>query len=239
MKFVVLACLSCLFSLAVMAQGPPNTVVKRKLEDLNVKDSTGTVYPTSAVQVMLASGKFGIRLVPGTNDAILYPLSEADVINMQLRMPKPRESGFFTEGKTIAQFKEWDMKGNKYNLKELAGKVVVLNFWFINCPPCRQEIPELNEMVNAYKDTKDVVFLAVALDDKADLEDFLQTTPYRYNIIHNGKYMAEKYRITSYPTHVVLDKEGKVLFHTSGFGRGTVSWIKKSIEAGLNNTTLK
>jgi thiol-disulfide isomerase/thioredoxin len=240
MKLLVLAFLSCLFSIAVAAQATTNTVVKRRLEDLNVKDSSGTFYPTSAVQVLLSSGKFGLRPILGSNDAIIYPLSETEQINRALRAPKPRESSSFAEGKAIASFKEWDMKGNKYSLKELAGKVVVMNFWFINCPPCRQEIPELNEIVNAYKDTKDVVFLAVALDDKRDLEEFLATTPYLYNIVHNGKSLAEKYRINSYPTHVVLDKEGKVIFHTSGYGPGmTAPWIKKSIEAGLNNTALK
>ena len=35
------------------------------------------------------------------------------------------------------------------------------------------------------------------------------------------------------PTHVVLDKEGLVTFHTSGYGNGTVPWLKKSIEAAL------
>jgi thiol-disulfide isomerase/thioredoxin len=154
-------------------------------------------------------------------------------------MPKPMDSKFFRTGQTISSFKEKDINGVKYNLKELQGKIVVLNFWFINCPPCRQEIPHLNDMVESYKDNKDVVFIAVALDEKYDLEQFLKTMPYNYNIIDKGRYIAQQYGINAYPTHVILDKQGKVIFHTSGFGMGTVSWLKKSIEAGLNETVAK
>ena len=125
------------------------------------------------------------------------------------------------------------MHGTKYQLKQLIGKVVVLNFWFINCPPCRQEIPDLNDMVDSYKDNKDVVFIAIALDQRYDLEQFLKTSPYHYNIIDNGRYIASQYGVTLYPTHVVIDRTGKVLFHTSGLSGGTIPWLKKSIASAL------
>jgi thiol-disulfide isomerase/thioredoxin len=238
MKLLITACLAGLFSITVQAQ---LTTVKKSasLADLTVKDSSGTVYPTNIVESLLMSGKYGIRVIHNTNEAILYELSEKERESRELKAPKPKESNFFREGDVFPSFKERDMKGNKYNLKELAGKVVVLNFWFINCPPCRREIPDLNDVVDKYKDNKDVVFLAIALDQKSDLEDFLKISPYKYNIVDDGRFTAQKYNINLYPTHVVIDKQGKILFHTSGLSSGTVPWLKKSIEAGLNNTTVK
>ena len=53
-----------------------------------------------------------------------------------------------------------------------------MNFWFINCPPCRAEIPELNKLVDSFKTNDKVVFIAVALDDKQSLETFLEQSPF-------------------------------------------------------------
>lgn len=241
MKLLFTAFLACVFSLAASAQAPGSKVVQRSrsLSDFVVKDSSGTVYPTNIVQGLLMTGKYTIRPVPGTNEAMLVPLSEKEREFREASLPKPKESNFFREGDALSPFRERDMKGNKYNLKELAGKVVVLNFWFINCPPCRREIPELNEVVAKYKENKDVVFLAIALDQKADLQDFLKTTPFDYNIVDDGRFTAQKYGINLFPTHVVVDRQGKILFHTSGFSSATLPWLRKSIEAGLNNTTVK
>jgi thiol-disulfide isomerase/thioredoxin len=237
MKTILILSVFFFSVLLLRAQTGPKKNVD--LASIEVKDANGAVYPTLIVQKLLATGKYGLRANKDGKTGLLYELSEDEINRLVASMPKPRESNFFKTGQTISSFKESDMKGIKYNLKELTGKVVVLNFWFINCPPCRQEIPHLNEMVESYKENKDVVFIAVALDEKYELEDFLKTTPYHYNIIDRGRYIAEKYRINLYPTHVVLDKEGKVLFHTSGFGIGTLAWLKKSIETGLNGTAAK
>ena len=95
------------------------------------------------------------------------------------------------------------------------------------------EIPSFNEMLEGYKSRKDVVFLGIALDPKASLEQFLPGNPFNYNIVADGGYIAQKYGVNSYPTHVVIDKQGKVVFHTSGLAMTTVPWVKKSIDDAL------
>ena len=91
-------------------------------------------------------------------------------------------------------------------------------------------------MVESFKGNKEVVFIAVSLDRLYEIKDFLKTNHFIYNIIDDGRYIASKYNVTLYPTHVVLDRQGKVIFHTSGVASNTVGWVKKSIEAALNNT---
>lgn len=225
--------------LSVIAAAAQTAPKKLNWDSVEVKDANGTVYPAIIAQKLMATGKYSLRMSPDGKKALLHELTGEEINRRLSSLPKPMESKFFSTGQSISSFKEKDMNGVKYNLKELRGKVVVLNFWFINCPPCRQEIPHLNEMVDAYRDNKDVVFLAVALDERSELEQFLKTMPYHYNIIDGGRYIAQQYGITSYPTHVILDKQGKVIFHTSGFGLNTVSWLKKSIEAGLTETEAK
>lgn len=78
-----------------------------------------------------------------------------------------------TKAKPALPFTVKALDGKTYDIAKLKGKAVVLNFWFIGCPPCRQEIPGLNTLVKEYA-KKDVVFLALALDDEKSLNDFLK-----------------------------------------------------------------
>lgn len=241
MKQFLLFFFVSVFAATLMAQPPANAQgnrVQLNLEDMVIKDSGGTVYPAELAKRLLATGKYTLRLSKDKTTAFLSMLSEAEIQKRISLLPRPANSKFFTTGEKIAPFNERDIKGNKFTLKELAGKVVVLNFWFINCPPCRMEIPQLNELVANYQNNPDVVFIAIALDEKYEIQEFLKTNPFRYNIIDRGRYIASKYTINLYPTHVVLDKEGKVVFHSSGLSMGTVPWIKKSIDAGLAGTIL-
>ena len=147
--------------------------------------------------------------------------------------PKPMESGNFTIGQEIESFSTHDMNGKKVKLKNLHGKVVMLNFWFIGCPPCRAEIPELNKLVELYKDNPNVVFIAVALDPRDDIRTFTKTTPFNFDIIDDGRFIADIYKIHLYPTSVILDKEGKVAFHTVSFAANSPYWMKKTINEAL------
>ncbi len=60
------------------------------------------------------------------------------------------------------------------------------------------EIPELNEMAASYKDNKEVIFIGIALDEKYELQEFLKTFPFDYNIIDNGRNLASSYRVSSF-----------------------------------------
>ncbi|TAJ54001.1 MAG: TlpA family protein disulfide reductase [Chitinophagaceae bacterium] len=241
MKQFLLVFMAFLLSAKLLAQLPantPGTPVQLKLEEMVIKDSGGTIYPAELARRLLGTGKYILRMSKDRTTAFLAMLSDAEIEKRNASLPKPAESKFFKTGQKIASFSERDMKGNKFSLKELAGKVVVLNFWFINCPPCRMEIPQLNELVVNYQQNPDVVFIAVALDERYDIQEFLKTNPFRYNIIDGGRYIASKYNINLYPTHLVLDKEGKAVFHSSGYSMGMVPWIKKSIDASLAGTIL-
>jgi thiol-disulfide isomerase/thioredoxin len=160
---------------------------------------------------------------------LLVKLSHDEIAARIGKAPPPRETPYFTTGAEFKPFKTTDIENQKINLKETRGKVVVLNFWFIDCAPCRKEMPDLNDMVEAFKGNDSVLFISIALDPKAKLEEFLKAFTFRYKVIDNGRFLAEKYGIKSYPTHVIIDQEGKVAFHTMGLGPQTVYWIRKTI----------
>lgn len=208
-------------------------VVKAKMTDKSiVKDSSGQVYQVDIWKKLLLTGYYYLKAEnpeKENSDFILIRLSEAEKEKRLTSSPKPKESKCFVTGQAVKNFSTTDMDGNKIKLKELKGKVVVLNFWFINCAPCKAEIHELNKLVQEYKGNADVVFLAVALDDKNDLKDFLKRNPFHYTIIDSGRDIANLYDVTAYPTHAVIDQQGNAYFHTTGAGNTTAYWLKKSI----------
>lgn len=228
MKAFSLLIFSLLLALASNAQGNRLALSEKTV----VKDSSGAVYPMSLWQPLLVKGYVLKPEHPGdANTAYwLVKMSPEQVRDRLEKMPRPRESGSFTTGKKISLFNARDINGEKLDLKNLEGKIVVLNFWFVDCRPCRLEIPDLNELVDSFKTNDSVIFAAIALDDRTTLEKFLKSTPFHYRIIDNGRFIAGSYRVRSYPTHVVIDQQGKVYFHTTGLALNTVYWVRKSIE---------
>jgi thiol-disulfide isomerase/thioredoxin len=220
-------------NLAANAQTNSGKPKRHLTESTIVKDSSGMVYPYVVWKKLVSSGDYRVKAIDPGNDSTGYLIIKLDSAQKDKRMsrlPKPKESIFFTDGEKIASFTARDINGNKIKLKDLEGKVVVLNFWFIGCPPCRKEIPELNEIALNYAGDANVVFIAVALDGKDDIEQFIKTNPFGYHIIDDGRSYANIYGIHLYPTNVILDKEGKVRFHASGYTVNTPYWIKKTID---------
>ncbi|MEO0238391.1 MAG: redoxin domain-containing protein [candidate division WOR-3 bacterium] len=98
--------------------------------------------------------------------------------------------------------------GKKLSLKNLKGKVVVLNFWATWCGPCRREIPELNKLVEKYKDNTDVVFVAITNDLRERVANFLSSNEFKYKVAFDVDSVYQKYNVTAVPTHVIIDKDG-------------------------------
>jgi thiol-disulfide isomerase/thioredoxin len=223
MKYLYPVALSLLLATTVHAQAPdsPRPASARPVVQLTqestVIDAGGGPLPYPVWRQMLAVGEYKIQPAPGSSAAqpvfqVVARTPEEKAAYLA-KLPPPKESPFFTNGQSIAAFKMRDMNGRKYDSKDLAGKIVVLNFWFIGCPPCRAEIPDLNKLVQQNAKRDDVVFLAVALDEHNAIEKFTKDHPYEYALVPGGRYIAERYGIRSYPTNLVVDREGKVVFH--------------------------
>jgi thiol-disulfide isomerase/thioredoxin len=150
--------------------------------------------------------------------------AEAEIL---LQHMKPLKSRFFNTGSKFGSLNLTDIHGNKVQTK---GKITVINYWFINCPPCQKEIPKLNEVVKQFETNTDVVFVAIALDAKDQLEQFLKSQKFNYQVVANGKYLANEHKINAFPTHVIIDKTGKVIFHCMGYTNSIGYWLEKYIE---------
>jgi hypothetical protein len=83
------------------------------------------------------------------------------------------------------------------------------------------------------------VFLAIALDKKDELEEFLKGGRFGYTIIDNGRFITDQYGINGYPTNVIVDQTGRVYFHSTGLNTGTIHWLERSIQELKNSAGKK
>ena len=137
--------------------------------------------------------------------------------------------------KPMIDFTASDYKDFSINSEKLRGKVVVLKFWFIGCKPCIIEMPELNKLVEKYKG-KDVVFIAPTFDTKESLDKFFSTTEnkFNYQILPASMELIQKYGVKSFPTHMVINKEGVV----TDVVQGSVQGIEDMLSGFINEALL-
>lgn len=208
---------------------------KIKLDENTImQDSTGQRLAYNEWHPLITNGEYGFKRVhpeDSTSTLILFKLSNKQKLLRESMIPKPAESPYFNTGGKVEMFHDKAIDGYAVNTKALAGKIVVLNFWFIDCQPCRTEIPELNKMVADYKDNLDVVFIAVTTDNKSDIQKFIETTPFSYHLVANSQDWTSAWGIRTFPTNVIIDRDGIIRFHTSGYGPVTTFWIRKTIDS--------
>ena len=112
-------------------------------------------------------------------------------------------------GKPAQNFTLVDTKGRTWNLAELKGKVVFLNFWATWCPPCREEMPSM-QMVHALLPADTFTMLAVLSNDDTAIADSLAakigaTFPI---LIDPENKVAQAYGLTGVPETYIIDKQG-------------------------------
>ena len=199
-----------------------------------IKTESGRIAKGDSWRYLMSSGKYDLKQdTTSKNTFLIYELSDSAYLAKMAMLPKPKESHFFKTGKSL-WINEQDIEGNKLNSKDLKGDILVINFWFINCIPCRVEISELNKIVDQYKDSTNIKFIAIATDGDSELKKFLKEMPFKYQIVADGGSTINSLGITSFPTHAIIDREGKVYFHTNGLSMQTTYWIKKAIQELTN-----
>lgn len=144
----------------------------------------------------------------------LYPLNSNDEsIKATIKeMVSTEIQHYKMEGTPIPAFSFTDINGTKYDNASTKGKLLVLKCWFIHCVACVKEFPELNKLVDNYKDNHNILFISMAMDKKEDLMKFLKTKKFKYATVPGMKdFMTNNLAITQYPTHLLIDKDGKVV----------------------------
>lgn len=130
-----------------------------------------------------------------------------------------------------------DQYGKTHKLSDYKGKIVFLNFWATWCPPCKGELPHIEEIYKEYENnTKNVIILGITAPNlgregsKEYIMEFLNKQGYTFPVaFDNAGEIMEQYSIEVFPTTFIIDKEGNVNKYVPG------AMDKITMESLINN----
>lgn len=156
--------------------------------------------------------------------------------------PTPLKDAYLKRflGQPAPPFSLKDMAGRTVSLSAYRGKVVLLNFWYSACFPCRQETPDLIALYKAHKDRGLVVLgintdaILMPDDPGTMLRKFVETYEIPYPVLIADRKMYDDYgRIPIAPVTHLIDREGKIarVFWGAFPGAAYESALKPYLEA--------
>ena len=123
-------------------------------------------------------------------------------------------------GKQVPDFRATTISGDMIEMNKLTGKVVVMNFWSINCRPCIAEMPGMNKLVKEYK-KKNVAFLAITWETVNRVKkDFLSRYKFDCVIVTDALHIIDEIAASGYPTTYIIDKKGVIQAAWNGGSTG-------------------
>jgi peroxiredoxin len=171
-------------------------------------------YPTRLTALLL------LLLLPALPARAAGPPTESPV-NALLNKPAP-------------DFSTTDIDGHPYKLSDFRGKVVLLDFWFRDCPWCIRAMPQLKQLADDFKG-QPVAILGMNTDqDPADARRTMKEMSLNYPTLIAGPY-PEKLNVQAYPTLIVIDRQGIIRDVHEGFSPTLRQDIGDRVRALLQN----
>lgn len=138
-------------------------------------------------------------------------------------------------------FKLKNMDGHTVSLKDLKGKIVILDFWATWCTPCKASFPAMQKAVNRYKDNPDIVFLFVNTWERNEqsVEEgtrYMKENQYTFNVLFDLQYatnryqVVEAYNIKGLPNKIFIDKNGYIRCRLTGFNGNNEETLEEITE---------
>ena len=118
------------------------------------------------------------------------------------------------EGKTPPKLEveDWvNTDGKALKLADLAGKVVVLDFWGVWCPPCREAMPHLKELYEKHKKDGLVVIGVHTTRRGGEMADYVKEQKLPWPIAVDVEEKTVKaFRVDSFPDYYLIDRAGNL-----------------------------
>lgn len=121
-------------------------------------------------------------------------------------------------GTVAPDFLAKDINGKEYRLSDYKGKVVLVDFWFTGCSPCKAEMPHLEKIAREMKD-ENIQFISMSLDTGDGLiqawKEFIAKKgdeTLNLNLPDGFRSpIVKQYLIRGVPRILIVDKEGKIV----------------------------
>jgi len=121
-----------------------------------------------------------------------------------------------------------DLQGKTWTLGELRGRAVLLNFWATWCPPCRAEMPSLQQLAEIYGPEKLVVLAVNVKEGPRRIGQYLQASGLNLTVLLDPQgEVARQWGANVLPTTILIDADGRPRLRL----RGEVDWTSREAAA--------
>jgi thiol-disulfide isomerase/thioredoxin len=124
-----------------------------------------------------------------------------------------------------------DLEGQGFSFSDLRGKVVLVNLWATWCPPCRAEMPFLQNLWEKFRDDDRVRVLCISTEAPADLSADPLARTLKMPLYSFIGPVPPELEAESLPTTYIFDREGRVVFGHTGMARWDAPEIVAYLEA--------
>lgn len=135
-------------------------------------------------------------------------------------------------GDEVPEFVVDMFDGQKINIKDLKGKIVLINFWATWCPPCQEELKRVQkEIVDRFKG-KDFVFLAISREEtKEQVKKFREKNGYTFPMgLDPERKIYSKFATATIPRNFIIDKKGKIVEIEIGYSEESFTKMIEKLE---------
>jgi hypothetical protein len=127
----------------------------------------------------------------------------------------------------------YDVNDSLRHISEFAGRFILLDFWSSGCGPCVESIPEMEKVIDTYKDRMTVI--SISEDPKARWKEYVKTKGMggnQWNELRRGRTgLAVSYQVKGIPYYVLIAPSGKIQDMWSGYGSGSLlEKVKKNLK---------
>jgi thiol-disulfide isomerase/thioredoxin len=141
--------------------------------------------------------------------------------SLSLKYAGPNSELGITPGTVAKNFISKDiLTGQSIELAKFKGSYVLLDFWGTWCGPCKEVVPDLKQLNTEYKD-RGLKLVSIASDDRPDkvvkyVQDENISWPNLFQPAEGKAPIIETYKVENFPTFILIDKNGKIIFRQIG-----------------------
>jgi peroxiredoxin len=131
------------------------------------------------------------------------------VVIVQAMEPEEQQDNLpgLNVGEKAPDFELQTLSGESVKLSDFQGKKVMLNFWATWCPPCKEEMPDMEQF--HHEKGKDMIILAVNIDPQLNVKQFVTKMGITFPILLDEKDKVNTlYQVLTIPTTYFIDEKG-------------------------------
>jgi peroxiredoxin len=135
-----------------------------------------------------------------------------------LRRGEPTELHYLGNNRVAPDFTLPDRHGRAWRLSARRGKLVIMNFWSVTCPPCIEELPSLEYLAQMIRGRTDMELVTISTDqDWEAIKKVLPPHPsFAVLFDPDKRVVRDKFGTRMYPETWVIDSEGIIRFRVDG-----------------------